>query len=143
MTEPKKSNIRRSRKSDEARGAAVRATAMETTTMAAAAMVSPDKPLTEKQRAYAVARAFALLTSDRRVRAVLVNVFGGIVRCDLVVRGLVRAARTGGTRVPVVMRLEGTNVELGKSIIRNSGLNVIPADNLADAAQKIVNAVKG
>ena len=90
----------------------------------------------------AVARAFALLTSDRRVRAVLVNVFGGIVRCDLVVRGLVRAARSGGTRVPVVMRLEGTNVGEGRALAEASGLPFILVPDMGTAAREAVRLAR-
>jgi succinyl-CoA synthetase beta subunit len=73
----------------------------------------------------------------------LVNIFGGIMRCDIIAEGVIAAVKEVGLKVPLVVRLEGTNVELGKDIIRNSGLNVIAADNLSDAAQKIVKAVKG
>ena len=73
----------------------------------------------------------------------LVNIFGGIMRCDIIAEGVIAAVKEVGLQVPLVVRLEGTNVELGKDIIRNSGLNVIAADNLSDAAQKIVKAVKG
>ena len=71
------------------------------------------------------------------------NIFGGIMRCDVIAEGVLAAVKEVGLQVPLVVRLEGTNVELGKDIIRNSGLNVIAADNLSDAAQKIVKAVKG
>ena len=74
---------------------------------------------------------------------ILINIFGGIMRCDVIAEGVVAAAREVSLNVPLVVRLEGTNVELGKKIIRESGLNVVPADNLDDAAQKIVKAVKG
>lgn len=90
-----------------------------------------------------VTEAFKIITSDPNVKGILVNIFGGIMRCDVIAEGILAAVTEVGLKVPLVVRLEGTNVELGKSIIRNSGLNVIPADNLADAAQKIVNAVKG
>lgn len=90
-----------------------------------------------------VENAFRILLADPHVKAVLINIFGGIVRCDMVARGVVEAARNLGVKVPIVVRLEGTNVEEGKDIIRGSGLNVIPADDLDDAAQKIVAAVKG
>jgi len=72
----------------------------------------------------------------------LINIFGGIMRCDIIAEGVVAAVREVGLRVPLVVRLEGTNVELGKDILRTSGLNVIPADDLDDAAQKIVKAVR-
>jgi succinyl-CoA synthetase beta subunit len=77
------------------------------------------------------------------VKGLLVNIFGGIMRCDVIAEGVVAAVREVGLKVPLVVRLEGTNVELGKQIINDSGLNVIAADNLADAADKIVKAVKG
>ena len=90
-----------------------------------------------------VAAAFKIITSDPHVKGILVNIFGGIMRCDVVAEGVVAAVREVGLTVPLVVRLEGTNVEQGKKIIRESGLNVVPADNLDDAAQKIVMAVKG
>jgi succinyl-CoA synthetase beta subunit len=77
------------------------------------------------------------------VKGILVNIFGGIMKCDVIARGVIAAVKTVGMQVPLVVRLEGTNVEQGKQIIRESGLNVIPADDLDDAAQKIVNAVRG
>jgi succinyl-CoA synthetase beta subunit len=76
------------------------------------------------------------------VQGILVNIFGGIMRCDIIAEGIIAAAREMSLKVPLVVRLEGTNVELGKQILRNSGLAVIPADNLADAAEKIVGQVK-
>jgi len=90
-----------------------------------------------------VTEAFKIITSDPNVKGILVNIFGGIMRCDIIAEGTIAAVREVGLKVPLVVRLEGTNVELGKEIIRNSGLNVIAADNLSDAAQKIVKAVKG
>ena len=87
-----------------------------------------------------VAAAFKIITSDPNVKGILVNIFGGIMRCDVVAEGVVAAVREVGLAVPLVVRLEGTNVELGKKIINESGLNVVPADNLDDAAQKIVKA---
>jgi succinyl-CoA synthetase beta subunit len=89
-----------------------------------------------------VAAAFKIITSDANVKGILVNIFGGIMRCDIVAAGVVEAVRTVGLKVPLVVRLEGTNVELGKEIVETSGLNVIAADDLDDAAQKIVKAVK-
>jgi succinyl-CoA synthetase beta subunit len=89
-----------------------------------------------------VASAFKIITSDPNVKGILVNIFGGIMRCDVIAEGVVAAVRDVGLRVPLVVRLEGTNVDLGKQIIRESGLNVVPADDLDDAAQKIVNAVR-
>ena len=90
-----------------------------------------------------VTEAFKIITSDPNVKGILVNIFGGIMRCDIIAEGVIAAVKEVGLKVPLVVRLEGTNVELGKDIIRNSGLNVIAADNLSDAAQKIVKAVKG
>ena len=89
-----------------------------------------------------VSEAFKLITSDPGVKAILVNIFGGIVRCDLIAEGIVKAVRETGVDVPVVVRLEGTNVERGRAILAESGLAVIPADSLADAADKAVAAVK-
>jgi succinyl-CoA synthetase beta subunit len=90
-----------------------------------------------------VTAAFKIITADPNVRGILVNIFGGIMKCDVIARGVIAAVKTVGLTVPLVVRLEGTNVEEGKAIIRGSGLNVIPADDLDDAAQKIVSAVKG
>ncbi len=90
-----------------------------------------------------VTEAFKIITSDPQVKGILVNIFGGIMRCDVIAEGVLAAVKEVGLKVPLVVRLEGTNVDLGKDIIRNSGLNVIAADNLSDAAQKIVKAVKG
>ena len=90
-----------------------------------------------------VTAAFKIITSDPNVKGILVNIFGGIMKCDVIARGVIAAVKAVGLQVPLVVRLEGTNVEEGKQIIRDSGLNVIPADDLDDAAQKIVKAVKG
>jgi len=90
-----------------------------------------------------VTEAFKIITSDPNVKGILVNIFGGIMRCDIIAEGIIAAVKEVGLQVPLVVRLEGTNVELGKEIIANSGLNVIAADDLSDAAQKIVKAVKG
>src|SRR5215218_2963176 len=90
-----------------------------------------------------VTAAFQIITADPNVKGILVNIFGGIMKCDVIARGVIAAVKTVGLEVPLVVRLEGTNVEEGKQIIRESGLNVIPADDLDDAAQKIVNAVRG
>jgi len=90
-----------------------------------------------------VAAAFKIITADPNVKGILVNIFGGIMKCDVIAEGVVAAVRQVGLQVPLVVRLEGTNVEPGKQIIRESGLNVLPADDLDDAAQKIVKAVKG
>jgi succinyl-CoA synthetase beta subunit len=89
-----------------------------------------------------VTAAFKIITADPQVKGILVNIFGGIMKCDVIAAGVVAAVKTVGLQVPLVVRLEGTNVEQGKQIIRSSGLNVIPADDLDDAAQKIVTAVK-
>jgi succinyl-CoA synthetase beta subunit len=90
-----------------------------------------------------VSAAFKIITSDPNVKGILVNIFGGIMKCDVIAEGVVAAVKQVGLKVPLVVRLEGTNVEQGKQIISQSGLNVLPADNLDDAAQKIVKAVKG
>jgi succinyl-CoA synthetase beta subunit len=90
-----------------------------------------------------VTAAFKIITADPQVKGILVNIFGGIMKCDVIARGVIGAVKAVGLKVPLVVRLEGTNVEEGKKIIRESGLNVIPADDLDDAAQKIVKAVKG
>ncbi len=89
-----------------------------------------------------VTAAFKIITADPHVKGILVNIFGGIMRCDVIAEGVIAAVREMGLKVPLVVRLEGTNVELGKKILRESGLNVIAADDLDDAAQKIVGAVK-
>ena len=89
-----------------------------------------------------VTAAFKIITADPNVKGILVNIFGGIMRCDVIAEGVVTAVKDVGLKVPLVVRLEGTNVEKGKSIINESGLNVIAADDLDDAAQKIVAAVK-
>ncbi len=90
-----------------------------------------------------VTAAFKLLLSDPNVEGVLINIFGGIMRCDVIAEGVVAAAREVNLTVPLVVRLEGTNVDLGKKIMADSGLPIIPADDLADAAAKIVGAVEG
>jgi succinyl-CoA synthetase beta subunit len=87
-----------------------------------------------------VAEAFKIITTDTQVKGILVNIFGGIMKCDVIAEGVVAAVKETGLEVPLVVRLEGTNVELGKKIIAQSGLNVISADDLDDAAQKIVAA---
>ncbi|MET0276834.1 MAG: ADP-forming succinate--CoA ligase subunit beta [Pseudorhodoplanes sp.] len=89
-----------------------------------------------------VSAAFKIITSDPKVKGILVNIFGGIMKCDIIAEGVVAAVKEVGLKVPLVVRLEGTNVDLGKKIIKESGLNVLPADDLDDAAQKIVAAVK-
>ena len=88
-----------------------------------------------------VAAAFKIITADPNVKGILVNIFGGIMRCDIIAEGIVAAVKEVGMKVPLVVRLEGTNVDLGKSIIAESGLNVVSADDLDDAAQKIVKAI--
>jgi succinyl-CoA synthetase beta subunit len=90
-----------------------------------------------------VAAAFKIITADPNVKGILVNIFGGIMKCDIIAEGVVAAVKQVGLKVPLVVRLEGTNVEQGKKIISDSRLNVVAADNLDDAAQKIVKAVKG
>ena len=90
-----------------------------------------------------VTEAFKIITSDPNVKGILVNIFGGIMRCDVIAEGVVAAVKEVGLKVPLVVRLEGTNVEQGKKIINTSGLDVIAADNLKDGAEKIVTAVKG
>ncbi len=90
-----------------------------------------------------VTEAFKIILSDSNVEGILVNIFGGIMRCDVIAEGVVEAARTLGLTKPLVVRLEGTNVEAGKKIMAESGLAIIAADNLGDAAKKIVAAVKG
>jgi succinyl-CoA synthetase beta subunit len=89
-----------------------------------------------------VTAAFKIITADPNVKGILVNIFGGIMRCDIIAEGVVAAVKEVGLKVPLVVRLEGTNVELGKKIISESGLNVIAANDLADGAEKIVAAVK-
>jgi succinyl-CoA synthetase beta subunit len=89
-----------------------------------------------------VTAAFKIITADPKVQGILINIFGGIMRCDIIAEGVIAAVKEVGLKVPLVVRLEGTNVELGKKIISESGLNVISADDLDDAAQKIVNAVR-
>jgi succinyl-CoA synthetase beta subunit len=89
-----------------------------------------------------VTAAFKIITADPNVKGILVNIFGGIMKCDVIARGVVAAVKAVGLKVPLVVRLEGTNVEEGKKIVRESGLNMLSADDLDDAAQKIVKAVK-
>ena len=90
-----------------------------------------------------VTEAFKIITSDPNVKGILVNIFGGIMRCDVIAEGVVAAVKEVGLKVPLVVRLEGTNVEAGNDIINSSGLDVIAANNLKDGAKKIVKAVKG
>jgi len=90
----------------------------------------------------AVKNAFKILVSDKDVKAALINIFGGIVRCDLVANGIVKAAKEFGLKVPMVVRLEGTNVELGKKILKESGLSFYPAETMREAAEKVVPLAK-
>jgi succinyl-CoA synthetase beta subunit len=90
-----------------------------------------------------VTAAFKIIVSDPHVKGILVNIFGGIMKCDIIAEGIVAAAREISLKVPLVVRLEGTNVELGKKILADSGLPIVSGNDLADAAQKIVKAVKG
>ncbi|MDO6728536.1 ADP-forming succinate--CoA ligase subunit beta [Marinovum sp. 2_MG-2023] len=90
-----------------------------------------------------VTEAFKIITSDPQVKGILVNIFGGIMRCDVIAEGVIAAVKEVGLKVPLVVRLEGTNVEQGKAIINNSDVDVIAADDLKDGAEKIVKAVKG
>jgi len=90
-----------------------------------------------------VAAAFRIITSDPGVQGILVNIFGGIMRCDVIAEGVIAAVKEVGLEVPLVVRLAGTNVELGKKILSESGLPITPADNLEEAAEAIVAAVKG
>lgn len=89
-----------------------------------------------------VAEAFKIILSDEKVRAILVNIFGGIVRCDLIAEGIIRAVREVGIKIPVIVRLEGTNVEQGRRLLAESGLKVIPATSLTGAAEQAVAAAK-
>ncbi len=89
-----------------------------------------------------VSAAFKIILSDANVKGILVNIFGGIMRCDIIAEGVVAAAKEMAIKVPLVVRLEGTNVDLGKQILAQSGLKIVPADNLADAAKKITDEVK-
>ena len=90
-----------------------------------------------------VAEAFKIILSDENVKTVLVNIFGGIVRCDLIAEGVIGAIEEVGVRVPIVVRLEGNNAELGSELLKNSGLNIVAATGLTDAAEKAVAAAKG
>ena len=90
-----------------------------------------------------VTEAFKLILSDDKVKGILVNIFGGIMKCDVIATGVIEGAKQLGVKVPLVVRLEGTNVELGKKMLAESGLNIVSADGMADAAEKIVKAVNG
>ena len=87
--------------------------------------------------------AFKILIADKKVKAILVNIFGGIMKCDVIAQGIIDAAKTVKLSVPLVVRLEGTNVERGRQMLKESDLALIAADDLADAAQKVVTAAKG
>jgi len=87
-----------------------------------------------------VSAAFKIILSDKNVEGILINIFGGIMRCDIIAQGVVEAAKEIGLKIPLVVRLAGTNVEQGKEILKKSGLTIISADNLSDAAKKIVEA---
>ena len=88
-----------------------------------------------------VTNAFKLILKDPNVKGIFVNIFGGIMKCDIIAEGVIAASKELGLKVPLVVRLEGTNVELGKKMLKESGLNIIPADDLTDGAKKIVAAV--
>jgi succinyl-CoA synthetase beta subunit len=90
-----------------------------------------------------VTAAFKIILQDPNVKGILVNIFGGIMKCDVIADGVIAASKEVGLKVPLVVRLEGTNVELGKKILKESGLNILPADDLEDAAKKITAAIKG
>jgi succinyl-CoA synthetase beta subunit len=89
-----------------------------------------------------VTAAFKILMSDEKVKAVLINIFGGIMRCDIIAEGVVAAAKEIGVKVPLVVRLQGTNVDLGREILSQSGLNIITAEKMDEAAEKVVKAAK-
>ena len=89
-----------------------------------------------------VAAAFKLILSNPQVKAILVNIFGGIVRCDLIAEGIISAVKEVGIKIPVVVRLEGTNVEQGRSLLEDSGLAITAAESLTDAAKRVVASVK-
>ncbi|HJD59588.1 MAG TPA: succinate--CoA ligase subunit beta, partial [Rickettsia endosymbiont of Omalisus fontisbellaquei] len=89
-----------------------------------------------------VKEALKIILSDKEVKGILVNIFGGIMRCDIIAEGIIAAAKEIGIKVPLVVRLAGTNVEKGEEILSNSGLEIIPAHDLADAANKIVEAIR-
>jgi succinyl-CoA synthetase beta subunit len=90
-----------------------------------------------------VTEAFKIILSDAKVEGILVNIFGGIMKCDVIATGVIEAAKQVGIKIPLVVRLEGTNVDLGKKMLAESGLNIVSADGMADAAEKVVKAVKG
>jgi succinyl-CoA synthetase beta subunit len=88
-----------------------------------------------------VTKAFKIIMADPNVKAILVNIFGGIMRCDIIAEGIITAVKDVGMQIPVIVRLEGTNVELGKQMLQSSGLNIISADGLTDAAKQAVLSV--
>ena len=90
-----------------------------------------------------VQKAFEIILEDKNVKAILVNIFGGIMKCDIIAEGVVAAAKELKLEVPLVVRLEGTNVNMGKKILAESGLAITPADDLGDAAEKVVAAASG
>ena len=90
-----------------------------------------------------VKTAFKIILSDINVKAVLINIFGGIMRCDTIAQGVVAAAKESSVNIPLVVRLEGTNVDMGKAILSKSGLNIISANSLGDAAKKVVSKIRG
>jgi succinyl-CoA synthetase beta subunit len=89
-----------------------------------------------------VEQAFRIILSDDKVKAVLINIFGGIMRCDVIAEGVIAAAKNIEINIPLIVRLAGTNVEKGKEILNNSGLDIISADNLGDAANKAVSSIR-
>ena len=89
-----------------------------------------------------VTEAFKIMLKNPKVKGILVNIFGGIMRCDIIAEGIIAAVKEVGVKVPVVVRLEGTSVEEGKQLLRDSGMAIIPADNINDGAKKVVEAVK-
>ena len=89
-----------------------------------------------------MAKAFKIILADSNVKAILVNIFGGIMRCDIIAEGIITAVKEVGMQIPVIVRLEGTNVELGKTMLQTSGLNIISADGLTDAAKQAVLSVQ-
>ncbi len=89
-----------------------------------------------------VAKAFKIILADANVKAVLVNIFGGIMRCDIIAEGIIAAVKEVGVKIPVIVRLEGTNVDLGKQKLQESGLAIITADDLTDAARRAVEAAQ-
>jgi succinyl-CoA synthetase beta subunit len=89
-----------------------------------------------------VTAAFKIILSDKNVKGILINIFGGIMRCDVIAEGVIAAAKETELNIPLVVRLAGTNFEKGKEILNNSSLKIIPADDLNDAAKKIVEAIK-